>query len=450
MINYEKYGLAPFGPVPNYRQIEWLERERTIFFHFGMNTFTDKEWGDGTESPSQFNPSELDIEQWIKAIVDGGFGCAILTAKHHDGFCLWPSEYTEHSIKNSPYKNGKGDIVREFVDACHKYGVKAGLYLSPWDRHEHTWGSDSYNDFYVGQLTELVTNYGELWELWWDGAGSTEAVYDWERWAKVLRENQPNAVVFGSLGATPWVDVRWVGNESGFAGKPCYSTIDPSSLVYEITSELNAGKLGGERFIPAEVDVSIRPGWFYHKSEDDKVRTPENLLDIWFKSNGSNAGLLLNLPPDRRGLIHENDVLSLKEFNKRLTHALENNLAKGKIYASSERLGCETCNLISEDKSLVFAPIDSDLEPEITLELENEVEINAFMIREAMELGQRVTGYTLSALVDGEFQTLCQGKCIGNRLCERFEPVKAKAIKLKITSTLHVPVLRELGLYYFD
>lgn len=213
--------LKPYGAIPNERQMEWYSRGRTIFFHFGMNTFTGKEWGDGTESPSLFNPTELCVEQWVKAIKDGGFTTAILTAKHHDGFCLWQTKYTEHSVKNSPYKNGCGDIVREFTEACQKHGIKAGIYLSPWDRHEKTWGKDEYNDFYVGQLTELLTNYGKIWECWWDGAGSTEAVYDWERWAKTVRSLQPDAVIFGSLGATPWVDVRWVGNEKGVAGKPC-------------------------------------------------------------------------------------------------------------------------------------------------------------------------------------------------------------------------------------
>ena len=304
-------GIKPYGALPNENQMEWYKRERTIFFHFGMNTFTGREWGDGKEDPSLFNPSELDVEQWIASIKKAGFGLAILTAKHHDGFCLWQTKYTEHCVKNSPYKNGKGDIVDEFTKACRKHGIKAGIYLSPWDRHEKTWGTEEYNDFYVGQLKELFSNYGEIYECWWDGAGSTEAVYDWERWAKTVKELQPKAVIFGSLGATPWVDVRWVGNEKGVAGKPCYATIDEHSLIVENTKELNSGKLGGERFIPAEVDVSIRPGWFYHKEQDDMVRSSDNLINLWFTSTGSNAGLLLNLPPDRRGLIHENDVKSI-------------------------------------------------------------------------------------------------------------------------------------------
>jgi alpha-L-fucosidase len=328
---FEELRLMPYGPIPNERQMEWYNREMSAFFHFGMNTFTDKEWGDGTESPEQFNPTELDVRQWVRTIKEAGFKCAILTAKHHDGFCLFQTRQTEHSIKNSPYKNGKGDVVDEFIKACEEYGIKAGLYISPWDRHEKTWGTDDYNDFYEGHLVEMILRYKNIWEIWWDGAGSTEAEYDWDMWAYYIRSSFPNAVIFGSLGATPYVDVRWVGNEKGIAGKPCYATIDESSLVYEYTSELNSGKVDGECFIPAEVDVSIRPGWFYHKDQDDQVRSPENLMKLWFSSVGSNTGLLLNIPPDRRGLLHENDVASLMGFKKLLDKSFEKNSNYQKI-----------------------------------------------------------------------------------------------------------------------
>lgn len=451
MSIYEKYGLTPFGATPSAKQLEWHSRERMVFFHFGMNTFTGKEWGDGGESPSLFNPDRLDTRQWIKTIKDGGAKCAILTAKHHDGFCLWPTKYTEHSIKSSPYKNGNGDIVREFVDACEEFGIKAGIYLSPWDRHEPSWGSEAYNDFYVGQLTELLTNYGKIWEIWWDGAGSTEAVYDWEKWAKCVHTLQPDAVIFGSLGATPWVDVRWVGNERGVAGKPCYSTIDPSSLIQEITSELNSGKIGGSRFIPAEVDVSIRPGWFYHEEQDTQVRSVENLIELWFSSNGSNAGFLLNLPPDRHGLIHENDARALIEFNNVLSKALSRNLAiDAKIRSSSHRIGCEAINLLCEDTSLFYAPSCEDVCPELFLEFDEEIEFNAFMLSEAIELGHKVTGYEVSAYVDGAWRLLSSGKCIGYKLCEKFDAIKSRLVKIKLTSVLDTPVLTFLGLYFFD
>ncbi|MBQ8393303.1 MAG: alpha-L-fucosidase [Clostridia bacterium] len=448
---FEKYGIKPYGAIPNARQMEWYEREKMIFFHFGMNTFTDREWGDGTESPELFNPTELDVRQWVRTVRDAGFKCAIITAKHHDGFCLWQTKYTEHSVKNSPYKNGKGDIVREFTDACAEFGIKAGIYLSPWDRHEPSWGREEYNDFYVGQLTELLTGYGKIWECWWDGAGSTEAVYDWERWATTVRTLQPDAVIFGSLGATPWVDVRWVGNEKGIAGKPCYATIDPISLEVETTSELNSGKPGGERFIPAEVDVSIRPGWFYHSSQDESVRTPENLMDLWFTSNGSNAGLLLNLPPDRRGKIHENDVNSLLAFEKRLRSAFENNLAgDAKINASSEREGCSAANLLYRSRESFYAPLDSDKTPEIIFDLPEERKINAFVLEEAIELGHRVTDAELSALVDGEWRTVAKCQCIGYRLSEKFDTVRTKSVKIKIKSAYDTPVLYFFGAYYIS
>ena len=440
---YEQYGLKPYGATPNERQMEWYGRERTIFFHFGMNTFTGKEWGDGTESPATFNPSELSCEQWVKAIKDGGFTTAILTAKHHDGFCLWPTKYTEHSVKNSPYKNGQGDVVREFVDACEKHGIKAGIYLSPWDRHEKTWGSVDYNDFYVGQLTELLTNYGKIWECWWDGAGSTEAVYDWERWAKTGRALQPDAVIFGSLGATPWVDVRWVGNEKGVAGKPCYATIDPISLVVETTSELNSGKLGGERFIPAEVDVSIRPGWFYHKEQDDMVRSPENLVELWFASIGSNAGFLLNLPPDRRGLIHENDVLSIKRFNDVLNDTLSRNLASDGVFEGEHLHNCVVENLIKKDK--FFLPAKNVF----TVKLPCKREINTLIIGEGVELGHKVSKIAARALVDGEEKILFENDIIGYTLAQRFETVVTDEVRVEL-EYFDTPILRSFGLYRFE
>ena len=432
--------LKPYGAIPNERQMEWYSRGRTIFFHFGMNTFTGKEWGDGTESPSLFNPTELCVEQWVKAIKDGGFTTAILTAKHHDGFCLWQTKYTEHSVKNSPYKNGCGDIVREFTEACQKHGIKAGIYLSPWDRHEKTWGKDEYNDFYVGQLTELMTNYGKIWECWWDGAGSTEAVYDWERWAKTVRSLQPDAVIFGSLGATPWVDVRWVGNEKGVAGKPCYATIDPHSLVVENTKELNSGKLGGERFIPAEVDVSIRPGWFYHAEQDDMVRSPENLVELWFNSIGSNAGLLLNLPPDRRGLVHENDVLAVREFNRILESALAKNLARG-----CEITGVDGVSALLEGGD--FVPSENKFAFELSLP--KETEINTLIIKEGIEYGHKVTDLVASARVDGKWQELFTSKIVGYTLAQRFETVVTDRVKVEIEAA-DTPVLRDFGLYRFD
>ncbi len=449
---FDTLGLVPAAVSPSVRQIEWMRREKMIFFHFGMNTFTNTEWGDGTESPSLFNPTELDCRQWIKVIRDAGFTAAILTAKHHDGFCLWPSKYTEHSIKNSPYKNGEGDIVREFTDACSEFGIKAGIYLSPWDRHEKTWGKAEYNDFYVAQLTELLTGYGKIFEVWWDGAGSTEADYDWERWATTIRTLQPDAVIFGSLGAEPFVETRWVGNEKGVAGNPCWCTINSQSLITEITSELNSGDPAGNRFIPAESDVSIRPGWFYHSDQDSQVRDAASLLRLWLVSCGRNSGLLLNLPPDTRGLVHENDAKSLLEFNRVLSETLENNLAKGAtITANSERASsCRAENILTDDINEFYASDDECKTPEIVLEFDEEREFNSFILQEVIELGHRVTEYEISAFIDGDWKKLYSGECIGYRSAQHFTTVKTDKVKIKINASVASPVLRFFGLYRFD
>ncbi len=432
--------------MPSKRQMEWYRREKMIFFHFGMNTFTGKEWGDGTEEPSVFNPTDLDVDSWIRIIRDAGFKCAILTAKHHDGFCLWQTKFTDHSIKRSPYQNGKGDIVKEFTTACAKYGIKAGIYLSPWDRHEKSWGKEEYNDFYVGQLTELLSNYGKIWEVWWDGAGSTEAVYDWDRWAKTVKTLAPDATIFGSLGATPYVDVRWVGNEKGIAGKPCYATIDAHSLVVETTSELNSGKLDGDSFIPAEVDVSIRPGWFYHKEQDGEVRTPQGLMRLWFTSNGSNTGLLLNLPPDKRGHIHENDEKALLEFAKYLEDAFRESLLLGaKITAKSTHAGTSEQCLLYDDDSF-YAPSKGE-EISLEIELENEIEFNTLVIKEGIEIGHRVTSFELFAWINGDYKSICSGNCIGYRCAEHFKGVRTKKLLLKTNASLSTPVLKFLGVY---
>ena len=445
-------GFMEYGAVPNSRQMEWYHRGATAFIHFGMNTFMGNEWGDGNEDPKMFAPTELDCRQWIRFLKKNGFGSAVLTTKHHDGFCLWPSAYTEHSVKNSSYKDGKGDIVREFTDACREYGMKAGIYLSPWDRHEKTWGREEYNDFYVNQLAELLSNYGEIWEVWWDGAGSTEAHYDWDRWATTVRTLQPNAVIFGSLGATPYVDVRWVGNEKGIAGKPCWATIDPISLEKETMAELNSGKEDGARFIPAEADVSIRPGWFYKKSQDDCVRTPTNLFNLWKSSLGRNAGWLLNFPPDQRGLIHENDIASFESFKAELAKDMEIDFSQtAKITASSVRATDDFApqNLLDRKEETFYAPEDGFFTPELILEFDKEHEINGVVFGEMIELGHHIRGYEIEVLVDGEWKKVAEGQCVGYRCVEMFDALKATKLRLKITDARELPLLRELSVYRF-
>jgi len=318
--------------VPTPQQLAWQQMELTAFLHFGINTFTGREWGDGTEDPALFNPSQLDAEQWVRTLKDAGFKMVLLTAKHHDGFCLWPTKTTTHSVASSSWKNGKGDVVKELRDACDKYGMKFGVYLSPWDRNASCYGdSPKYNQFFIQQLTELLTNYGEVHEVWFDGANGEgpngkKQVYDWDAFYKTIQKLQPKAVM-----AIMGDDVRWVGNEKGIGRETEWNATVLTPGIYA-RSEENNKRLGvfskaedlGSRDIlknatelfwyPSEVDVSIRPGWFYHKEEDNKVKSLKHLADIYFQSVGYNSVLLLNIPPDRRGLINEADVTRLKEF----------------------------------------------------------------------------------------------------------------------------------------
>src|SRR4051794_9333800 len=309
-------------PRPSSSQLAWQRDELALFLHFGVNTFTDREWGDGKEDPGIFAPSALDARQWARAAKAAGFRMMMLTAKHHDGFCLWPSSVTKHTVAASPFRGGNGDVVREFVDACRAEGLKAGLYLSPWDRNSPVYGdSPRYNDFYCDQLTELLTRYGAISEVWFDGANGEgpngrRQQYDWPRFFGLVRKLQPNAVMFSDVGP----DVRWCGNENGTAGDPNWSTIDPNAVPYpgadvpKVGEILQHGDPAGSVWRPAEVDVSIRPGWFYHPAEDDRVRSVDNLLDLYFSSVGRNGKLLLNVPPTREGLLHPTDVARLTAF----------------------------------------------------------------------------------------------------------------------------------------
>ncbi len=441
---FHKLGLEPFGPVPNDRHMEWYRRGKTAFLHFTVNTFTDREWGDGTESPAVFAPTELDCRQWLRVLRDAGFTAAILTAKHHDGFCLWPSKYTEHSVKNSPCQV---DVVGEFTAACREFGIKAGIYLSPWDRNHPQWGTEAYNDYYANQLTELMTQYGPIWECWWDGAGSTQARYDWKRWADIVRKHQPQCVIFGCLGAAEYVDVRWVGNESGTAGEPCYATIDPETVVVEDTAVLNSGKWGGSRFIPAETNTSIRPGWFYHASQDDQVKTPEELVEYWFRSAGRNSAILLNLPPDRRGLIHQRDAENAIAWQGMLEKIFETDLAAGAKITAPEGIapGCGAEKLLLEEDTAIYAP--KVRTPEVELTFGEPVTFDCFRVDEVIELGHRVRRFALEAWENGGWRRLLDRMCIGFCHCERFDPVTTDRVRLRILQADADPVLRMFRLY---
>ena len=441
---FAQYGLTPWGAAPNRRHMEWYRRGKMAFLHFTVNTFTDREWGDGTELPEQFAPTQLDCRQWARVLKEGGFTTAILTAKHHDGFCLWDTAYTEHCIRNSP---GKRDVVREFTDACREFGIKPGIYLSPWDRNHPSWGTDAYNDYYVGQLTELMSNYGPIWECWWDGAGSNRTRYDWKRWVDTVRTLQPDCVIWGCQGAADYVDCRWVGNEEGRAGDPCYATIEPDSIRTEVCPELNSGAWGASRFIPAETNTSIRPGWFYHASQDGQVKTPEELVGYWFHSAGRNTTILLNLPPDRRGQIHETDAEHVRVWNQRLNAIFARNLAESASVEAPEAIhgDCGAENLLVRDEDAIYAPACRT--PEITFRFPDAVTFDSFRVDEVIELGHRVNGFALDVMQEGQWHTLLERKCIGFCYADRFPPVTAQAVRLRITSAGADPVLRFFGLY---
>ena len=443
-------GLSPFGAVPSPRQLRHLRHfSRKAFFHFGVNTFTDLEWGKGNEDTAVFNPTNTDVRQWIKAVKAAGFTMALLTVKHHDGFCLWPSKYNEHNISNSPYKGGKGDLVREFTDACREMGVAVGIYLSPWDRNSKLWGKDEYSLYYNDQLTELMSNYGRIDEVWWDAAGSTETRYDWGLWAHTVRNLQPEAVLYGSFGATPYVEMRWIGNESGYAADPHYSTLFTHTLEIEDTKKLVGGEFGGDRYVPAEVDVSIRPGWFYHPEQDEDVKTPEKLFRIYLDSVGKSSIMMLNFPPDRRGLIPDTDVCNAVEFNRLVSSTFAVNFAEGgKATADSVRHPlCEADMMLVDDYDSFYAADDENVHPTITVTLPRAAEFDCLALGEYVEMGLRVRGYKFEALVKGKWIELLDKKSIGYKSLQCFAPVTTDTVRLTIYDAAAAPVLREFGLY---
>ena len=333
----------PYGALPSPQQVAWQQLEYYMFIHFGPNTFTDQEWGHGDEDPQVFNPTHLDARQWARIAKAAGMKAIIITAKHHDGFCLWPSDYSTHTVRESPWKNGQGDVLKELSEACKEYGLQFGVYLSPWDMNHPAYGTPEYNQIFGNTLNEVLSNYGDVFEQWFDGANGEgpngkKQEYDWPMFHKVVYKNQPEAIIFSDIGP----GCRWVGNENGFAGETNWSTLNVKGFEPGINAPdqkvLNQGNEDGELWVPAESDVSIRPGWFYSPSTDDKVKSLNHLLKIYYASVGRNSNLLLNVPVDRRGLIHPNDSARLMELREVLDESFEDNLALGKsIQASNVR-----------------------------------------------------------------------------------------------------------------
>lgn len=447
------FGIDPFGSTPTSRQIDHFKIGKKAFIHFGMNTFSNSEWGSGKESAELFDPSNINVRGWVCDLKKAGFEFIILTAKHHDGFCLWPSRYTEFSIKNSPYKNGNGDLVKEFTDACREFNVKAGIYISPYDRNSKLWGSDEYSNHYAKQMEEIVTRYGTIDEIWLDGAGSHETKYDWGLWAYTVKKHQPNAVIFGSLGAAPYIEMRWGGNECGFAGKTHYASIDESTLLLENRNELNCGKIGGNRYVPTEVDVSIRPGWFYHKEQDDLVKSSRRIDDIWFRSVGNNAIMLLNFPPDRTGNFCRTDIENAIESNMRINKMLSVNFLEGAEITADSRYCDDSgiCKSVFKDDMLFYASASDKNSVVIDITLSDNAPVsNVLIIGEKVELGERITSFTLESLDSKEPKILYQGTSVGYLRAVKFEKGEYKRLRLTLNGIVAPITLRTLSLNYYE
>lgn len=419
-------------PRPSAAQLLWQRDELAMFLHFGVNTFTDREWGDGTENPAIFNPGALDAREWARAARRAGFKAMVLTAKHHDGFCLWPTATTRHSVASSPWRGGQGDLVREFTDACRAEGLRAGLYLSPWDQNSPVYGdSPRYDEFYTTQLTELLTRYGPIHEVWFDGANGEgpngkKQVYDWPRYWGLVKRLQPDSVIFSDAGP----DVRWIGNESGVAGETNWSTVNPAIVPVpgmsgdEVMRSLTRGDRDGTVWRPGETDTSIRPGWFWHPAQDDKVRSVDNLVQLYFTSVGRNSKLLLNVPPTRDGVIHPTDAARLIAMRQRLDERFG-----GPIRGTP---GWREVGATSAESTLRFSRPQN---------------VAIIDLRESIEQGQRVATYQVEAMIDGAWREVVRGTTIGYRRLHDIAPATTTQLRVRISDAAERPVPLEIRAY---
>jgi alpha-L-fucosidase len=444
------------SPAPAQSQLVWQDMEYYFFVHFGPNTFTDLEWGKGTEKEEVFDPKELDCDQWCRIAKAAGAKGIIITAKHHDGFCLWPSKYSTHTVRESKWKNGKGDVLKELAASCKKYGLKFGVYLSPWDRNHPAYGTPRYNDVFVNMLKEIFTNYGPIWELWWDGANGEgpngkKQIYDFARFEKVVRKLSPNTIIFSDIGP----DARWCGNEKGFAGKTNWNTLDTAGFKRGIgappTDTLNQGNVWGKNWIPAECDVSIRPGWFYHKKEDSLVKSPQQLFEIYLKSVGRGANLILNVPPDGRGLITQFDSASLIGFKKLREKNFSNDLAKN---ANEYVIWGEKKNdtkKLDDANEQSFETITDPASESIRTELPHPEKINCIVLKENLAAGQRCANFKVQLLnKNNEVAREIIGTTIGHQRIITFPQTEANFINLSIESQKGPTRISEMNLYLIN
>lgn len=445
--------IKPVGPVPTRTQMNWHDLEFYIFVHFGPNTFTDREWGHGDEPEDIFNPTALDCRQWARIARDAGAKGIIITAKHHDGFCLWPSDYSRHTVRESKWKDGKGDVLKELSAACKEYGLLFGIYISPWDRNHPDYGTPEYNNVYVKTMREAVRKYGPVFEMWWDGANGEgpngkKQVYDFGRFEKTVRKIAPQAVVFSDIGP----DIRWVGNESGFAGETNWNLLDTAGFKRGAggppQDTLNSGNYNGKNWIPAECDVSIRPGWFYHAEEDNKVKSGEQLMSLFLKSVGRGGNLLLNVPPDRRGLFHEKDSAALMAFKEIRESFFKNNLAlRANVKVSEARPGYLPSLLTDGFRFSHWAPSDKSKTVAIELEMSHPQTFNTIMLEEYIELGQRISRFTVEAWDGEKYKEICKGTTVGKKRILQFPSQTTAKIRVRILDSKATPVLGEIRLF---
>lgn len=453
---------GPCGPVPSENQVRWQEMEYYAFIHLSTNTFTDQEWGYGEDDPKIFNPVNLDCRQWARVCKEAGMKGIILTAKHHSGFCLWPSKYTEYSVKNASWRGGKGDIVRDLANACKEYGLKLGIYLSPWDRNSAVYGTPEYITYFRNQLKELLTNYGDIFEIWFDGAnggsgyygGARETrkidrttYYDWKNTYKLIRQLQPKIVIWNDGGDRG--DLRWVGTEGGYVGETNWSLLNATGEVpYDM---LHHGLENGDSWVPAEVNTSIRPGWFYHAYEDSRVKSLPDLLNTYYSSFGRNGTLLLNFPVDKRGLIHETDEKAVLELAKAVKEAFAVNLAeKKKVSASNVRGNVKTFGAgmaVDGNKNTYWATDDTITRASLTIDFGKPVTFNRFLAQEYIKLGQRVKAFKVEGLVGGNWKELANGTTIGYKRILLFPAVTATRLRFTITGAKACPLISNIGVY---
>ena len=447
---------APYGVLPSPAQVEWQKMETNMFCHFGPNTFTSAEWGTGQESADLFNPSGMDCRQWASIAKAAGMKGIIITAKHHDGFCLWPNPVSRHTVAQSSWKDGKGDALKELSEACREYGLKFGVYISPWDRNDPAYGSDEYNEVFRQTLESALGNYGPVFEQWFDGAcgegpNGKRQVYDWNLYHETVYKHQPDAVIFSDIGP----GCRWIGNEAGYAGKTCWSALDTAGFApgkSPAQDTLNCGNVHGEAWVPGEADVSIRPGWFYKDSENDKVKSVSDLLGIYYASVGRNSLLLLNVPPDKRGLIHSIDSLRLMEFRSALDKIFASDMADGAVAeASSVRGGGKrfsAANILDGDYDSYWCTDDGVTEASVVVNLDGVKTFNRILLQEYIPLGQRIAAFSIDIKdPDGNWVRAAEGTTVGYKRILLTDRLTTDAVRINIEKSYACPLINGFGLY---